>query len=285
MVNSPSLRSPSAGALKNSISSKQQRLTESLIIYSKELFSKIPQIIAKWKFENHRLLAILNKKKYLLNLKNSKNLKDSTQNSKSQILKLESENLSEQEKLENLCKNLENLKNRKNDWEKIDKNLKFLAFHELQLQDKLKKIRNYKKVSENNLDELGKNSIKLRKIIEMIEERREEIDYSSEDLNRSENLLDIEWNKAKCKRIRWNEEFFKRNIRVGKEVEELKGRLKRIEMSNMKKKFDLKSFKEKIEANSAMIRLENRYVDERRKRIRNVDDWIKIKIQELKNCN
>ena len=285
MASSPSLKSPSVNALKKTISSKQIRLTESLISYSKELSSKIPQMASKWKFENRRLLTILNKKKLVRNLTKSKSLTDFIEGSKNRVSQLESENLSECEKLENMRKNLENLKNRKNDWEKIDKNLKLLAFHELKLQDKLKTLQRYQTISQSNIEELGKSSKKLRKIIEMVEIRKEELGISREDLGRNEELLNAEWSKIRCERIRWNEEFFRRKVRLNREVEGFNERFKRASLNNMKKRQELKNLKEKIEANLAMIRLENNYVDVRRKKIKDATAWIKSQIVGFKDKN
>ena len=285
MVSSPSFKSPSVDALKKSISSKQLRLTESLISYSKELSSKIPQMASKWKFENRRLLNILSKKKLVTNLTKSKSLTDFIESSKNRVTQLESENSSEREKLENIHKNLENLKNRKNDWEKIDKNLKLLSFHELKLQDKIKTLQRYQNISQTNLEELSKSSKKLRKIIEMIEIRKEEIGISQEDLKRNEDLLNTEWSKVRCERIRWNEEFFRRKVRLNREFEGFNDRFKRLNLNNMKKKQELKNLKEKIEANLAMIRLENNYVDARRKKIKDVTAWIKNQVVGIKVKN
>jgi hypothetical protein len=258
------------------LSSKQLRLTESLILYSQELSAKIPKIAQKWTLQNARLRKILNKKKVLQKLSNKKHRqREKIDKEKDRVGKIEDLVFNEKKDLLEIKKKVEGLGVKCKDYGVIERVLNDLEIKRVRTLDRITTFSRYKDLSREQLMTIQSNAKKIEKLQDRIEIRREEVLVSKEDVQFHccciqkgiENIRNDLKSFMDLKGVR--DKSFK------KEILTLRERFQSIYRDNQAKRQHLKNFKDKIEANLALLRLENKHVDNRRKKIKEVSEWIK----------
>ncbi|OMJ70652.1 hypothetical protein SteCoe_31332 [Stentor coeruleus] len=284
LLSTPNHRKTKTYSLHESLSLKQDLLSASLANYSKELQCKIPTIANKMSQFEMKLSKIRNKKSAVLkNLHLEKNYQKQFLISLRNIQNYQNHAI---EMMMNVSENEEKTFKTKKKEEEISMLTKKswdMEYKISELKNKLGFLKEKKTNLSAELVEIHDSSNIIGSDFYEQNLRKEENNISQEEITKLKEFISSIKNRI-FSYLSSTNNIKKENSNLQNEIKESKSYLSSIESRNLERKREISDEKNKINAKTALMELENKFIDEQRRKYSIYLELVSKKIEKINKC-